>query len=154
MALLQRLRSFFALGTNYTKCMSSKMIVARAVSIMQPLAKKNEVTITFVKANGDRIKAKGKIGDSILDIVVDNDIDLDGYGACEGTLTCSTCHLIFPKNVYDNLSVKVSDEESDMLDLAQELTETSRLGCQIIMTEELDGIEVTVPSTINDARQT
>ncbi|KAL6258861.1 hypothetical protein P5V15_010807 [Pogonomyrmex californicus] len=152
MALMQRLRSFLVPGTNYAKWTSSQVILARAVSTMQPLSKKNEVTITFVKANGERIKAKGKVGDSILDIVVNNDIDLNGYGACEGTLTCSTCHLIFPKDVYDNLPVKPTDEENDMLDLAQEQTDTSRLGCQITMTEELDGIEVRVPAGINDAR--
>lgn len=120
---------------------------------MQPLSKNKEVTITFVKANGERIKAKGEIGNSILDIVVDNDLDLGGYGACEGTLTCSTCHLIFDKDVFDNLPDKLSEEEADMLDLAQERGPTSRLGCQITITEELDGIEVKVPTTINDARQ-
>ncbi|XP_050478454.1 adrenodoxin-like protein 2, mitochondrial [Bombus huntii] len=94
----------------------------------------------------------------MLDIVVNNEIDLDGYGACEGTLTCSTCHLIFSKEVYDALPDKPTDEELDMLDLAYELTDTlvhnnqSRLGCQIVMSKELDGIEVRVPSTINDAR--
>ncbi|XP_050495042.1 adrenodoxin-like protein 2, mitochondrial isoform X3 [Bombus huntii] len=72
--------------------------------------------------------------------------------ACEGTLTCSTCHLIFSKEVYDALPDKPTDEELDMLDLAYELTDTSRLSCQIVMSKELDGIEVRVPSTINDAR--
>ncbi|XP_076767229.1 adrenodoxin-like protein 2, mitochondrial Ferredoxin 2 [Xylocopa sonorina] len=118
----------------------------------EPLSEKQEVNITFVRASGERIKAKGKVGDTILDIVVNNEIDLDGYGACEGTLTCSTCHLIFPKEVYDALPDKPTDEELDMLDLAYELTDTSRLGCQIVMTKELDGIEVRVPATINDAR--
>lgn len=150
MALVQKLqglsRSFFGFGQNYAKCAANRL------STTQPLSKKKEVSITFVKASGERIKASGKVGDSILDIVVNNDIDLDGYGACEGTLTCSTCHLIFPKDIYDNLPNKPTDEETDMLDLAYELTDTSRLGCQIIMTEELDGIEVRVPSTINDAR--
>lgn len=154
MALTRGLRSFFVLGTNYAyKCMSNRVNLARAVSTMQPLSKNKEVTITFVKANGERIKAKGEIGNSILDIVVDNDLDLGGYGACEGTLTCSTCHLIFDKDVFDNLPDKLSEEEADMLDLAQERGPTSRLGCQITITEELDGIEVKVPTTINDARQ-
>ena len=45
-------------------------------------------------------------------------------GACEGTLTCSTCHLIFSKEVYDSLPDKPTDEELDMLDLAYELTDT------------------------------
>ncbi|XP_046837027.1 adrenodoxin-like protein 2, mitochondrial [Vespa crabro] len=121
-------------------------------STSQPLSEKQEVSITFVRASGQRIKAKGKVGDTILDIVVNNEVDLDGYGACEGTLTCSTCHLIFPKEVYDSLPDKPTDEELDMLDLAYDLTDTSRLGCQIVMTKELDGIEVKVPATINDAR--
>lgn len=124
----------------------------RQTSTTQPLCEKQEISITFVKANGEKINAKGKEGDTILDIVVNNEIDLDGYGACEGTLTCSTCHLIFPKEIYDSLPDKPTDEELDMLDLAYELTDTSRLGCQIVMTKALDGIEVRVPSTLNDAR--
>lgn len=110
------------------------------------------INVTFVRANGTRIAAKGKLGDNLLDVVVNNNIDLDGFGACEGTLTCSTCHLIFSKPVFDKLPEKASDEELDMLDLAFNLTDTSRLGCQIILTKELDGLEVTVPATINDAR--
>lgn len=154
MALVQRLQrlSRLFLNPNYAVCKVDRLSLARAASTTQPLFEKKEVSITFVKANGERITTKGKVGDSILDIVVNNEIDLDGYGACEGTLTCSTCHLIFPKEVYDNLPSKPTDEETDMLDLAFELTDTSRLGCQIIMSEELDGIEVRVPSTINDVR--
>lgn len=108
--------------------------------------------MTFVKANGERIKAQGKIGDSLLDVVVDNNIDLDGFGACEGTLTCSTCHLIFKPEDYDKLPDKPGDEEMDMLDLAYDLTDTSRLGCQINLTKDMEGLEVRVPATINDVR--
>lgn len=61
------------------------------------------VEVTFVRANGDRIKAKGKVGDSLLDVVVNSSIDLDGFGACEGTLTCSTCHVILKQGDYDGL---------------------------------------------------
>lgn len=110
------------------------------------------VEVTFIKANGERIKTKGKVGDSLLDVVVNNNIDLDGFGACEGTLTCSTCHLIFKKEDYEQLPDKPTDEELDMLDLAYDLTDTSRLGCQIILSEKLKGLEVRVPVTINDAR--
>lgn len=87
-----------------------------------------------------------------MDVVVNNSIDLEGFGACEGTLTCSTCHLIFSQKDYDNLPEKPSDEELDMLDLAYELTDTSRLGCQICLSKDLDGIVVKVPATLNDAR--
>ncbi|XP_066255560.1 adrenodoxin-like protein 2, mitochondrial [Euwallacea similis] len=118
----------------------------------QPALAKKEIEVTFIKANGDRLKAKGKIGDSLLDIVVNNDLDLDGFGACEGTLTCSTCHLIFQKSTFDALPNKPTDEELDMLDLAYDLTDTSRLGCQVILSEDLEGLEVKVPATINDAR--
>lgn len=92
------------------------------------------------------------MGDSLLDVVVNNNVDLDGFGACEGTLTCSTCHLIFKEADYEKLPEKPGDEELDMLDLAYELTDTSRLGCQITLTKDMDGLEVQVPATINDAR--
>lgn len=106
----------------------------------------------FVRAGGEKIKAKGKVGDSLLDVVVNNNIDIDGFGACEGTLTCSTCHLIFSKADFEKLPDKPSDEEMDMLDLAFDLTDTSRLGCQIYLSKELNGLEVNVPATVNDAR--
>uniref|UniRef100_A0A2M4ATX7 Putative ferredoxin n=2 Tax=Anopheles triannulatus TaxID=58253 RepID=A0A2M4ATX7_9DIPT len=126
--------------------------LTRFLSTSQPKLQSEEVEITFIRANGERIKTKGKVGDSLLDVVVNNNIDFDGFGACEGTLTCSTCHLIFSKPDYDRLPEKPSDEELDMLDLAYELTDTSRLGCQITLSKDLQGLEVRVPATINDAR--
>ncbi|KAM7357410.1 adrenodoxin-like protein 2, mitochondrial Ferredoxin 2 [Cochliomyia hominivorax] len=116
------------------------------------LTLKQDINVTFIRANGEKIKTKGKEGDSLLDVIVNNNIDLDGFGACEGTLTCSTCHLIFKSEDYNKLPDKPSDEELDMLDLAYELTDTSRLGCQINLTKDMDGLEVHVPATINDAR--
>lgn len=59
--------------------------------------------MTFIKTDGTRINAKGKVGDSLLDVVVNSSIDLEGFGACEGTLTCSTCHLIFKQEDFDRL---------------------------------------------------
>ncbi|KAE8750402.1 hypothetical protein FOCC_FOCC002961 [Frankliniella occidentalis] len=128
------------------------VVPQRCHSLSRPLFKKEDVEVTFIKASGEAIKTKGKEGDSLLDVVVNNNIDLDGFGACEGTLTCSTCHLIFKQNDFDELPEKPTDEELDMLDLAYELTETSRLGCQINLSKKLNGLEVKVPSTINDAR--
>ncbi|XP_017476423.1 PREDICTED: adrenodoxin-like [Rhagoletis zephyria] len=111
-----------------------------------------DVNITFLRANGQKIETKGKVGDTLLDVVVNNHIDLDGFGACEGTLTCSTCHLIFTSEDFEKLPDKASDEELDMLDLAYDLTDTSRLGCQITLTKDMNGLVVKVPATINDAR--
>ncbi|CAG9766781.1 unnamed protein product [Ceutorhynchus assimilis] len=124
----------------------------RILSVGQPALSKKEVEVTFIKANGDEIKAKGKVGDSLLDVVVNNNLDLDGFGACEGTLTCSTCHLILSPENYNSLPNKPSEEELDMLDLAYDLCDTSRLGCQIILEDNLDGLKVKVPATVNDAR--
>lgn len=134
--------------------LNSSTSKARYLGASIPALNKKEVQVTFLKANGEKIVTKGKIGDSILDVVVNNDIDLDGFGACEGTLTCSTCHLILKKPDFDKLPDKPTDEELDMLDLAFDLADTSRLGCQIILSEDLDGLEVHVPATVNDVRKT
>ena len=61
-----------------------------------------------------------------------------------GVCACSTCHLIFPDPVFDELP-EASEDEEDMLDMAFGLTETSRLGCQVIVTEEMDGMVVEMP---------
>ncbi|XP_063632401.1 2Fe-2S ferredoxin [Cydia splendana] len=114
--------------------------------------KDEKVKVTFVLHDGKRLQAEANVGDSLLDVIVNNDLNIEGYGACEGTLTCSTCHVILKQEDYDRLPEEACDEERDMLDLAYGLTDTSRLGCQIIMTKELDGLEVKVPETINDAR--
>ncbi|RWS31283.1 Adrenodoxin-like protein [Leptotrombidium deliense] len=108
--------------------------------------------ITFVKSNKEKITVTGKEGDTLLDVVVNNDVDIDGFGACEGTLCCSSCHLIFKNEDFEKLKPKASDEELDLLDLAFGLTDTSRLGCQITLNRELDGVEVIVPEGIHDAR--
>lgn len=66
-------------------------------------------------------------------------------GACEGSVACSTCHVILPEEYYDLLP-EPEDDENDMLDMAFGLTDTSRLGCQVKLTKELDGLIATLPS--------
>ena len=110
------------------------------------------IEITFVKHDGTQIKTKGDVGDHFLNVVIKNNINLDGYGACEGTLTCSTCHLIFKQEDYDKLPEEPEGEEVDMLELARDVTDTSRLGCQVCLTESMDGIVVRVPEVVNDLR--
>lgn len=99
--------------------------------------------ITFITPDDQRIEVDAPVGLSILEIAHRNKIDLEG--ACEGSLACSTCHVIVEPEWYDLLS-PASEDEEDMLDLAFGLTHTSRLGCQIIITEELDGLTVRLPS--------
>jgi len=99
--------------------------------------------VIFELADNSEIEIDGTVGLSVLEIAHQNDIDLEG--ACEGSLACATCHVIVEKKYYDMLEAPIEAEE-DMLDLAFGLTHTSRLGCQIIMTDELDGIRLKLPS--------
>ena len=99
--------------------------------------------MTFVEINGTRHEVDAPVGLSVLEIAHANDISLEG--ACEGSLACSTCHVVVSADDYERLSEATEDEE-DMLDLAFGLTHTSRLGCQIIMSDELDGLTVSLPS--------
>ena len=98
--------------------------------------------MTFIQRDGSRREVEAPVGLSVLEIAHRNDIDIEG--ACEGSLACSTCHVIVDPEWYELLKDATEDEE-DMLDLAFGLTQTSRLGCQIIMTEELDGLTVRLP---------
>ena len=98
--------------------------------------------MTFIIRDGSRREVDAPVGLSVLEIAHRNDIDIEG--ACEGSLACSTCHVIVDSEWYELLKDATEDEE-DMLDLAFGLTQTSRLGCQIIMTEELDGLTVRLP---------
>ena len=98
--------------------------------------------IIFIQRDGSRREVDAPVGLSVMEIAHRNDIDIEG--ACEGSLACSTCHVIVDPEWYELLK-DASEDEEDMLDLAFGLTQTSRLGCQIIMTEELDGLTVRLP---------
>ncbi len=99
--------------------------------------------MTFIEPDGTRREVEAPEGLSVMEIAHRNDIELEG--ACEGSLACSTCHVIVDAEWYAKLD-EASEEEEDMLDLAFGLTHTSRLGCQIKITPELDGIVVTLPA--------
>jgi ferredoxin, 2Fe-2S len=98
--------------------------------------------MTFVLRDGTAKEVEAPLGLSILEVAHRNSIDIEG--ACEGSLACSTCHVIVDKAWYDKLAAATEDEE-DMLDLAFGLTRTSRLGCQVVINEALDGLVVSLP---------
>ncbi|MCT4635407.1 MAG: ferredoxin family 2Fe-2S iron-sulfur cluster binding protein [Rickettsiales bacterium] len=100
--------------------------------------------ITFINKDGSEKTIEAQNGQTVLELAHQEDLPLEG--ACEGSLACSTCHVIVDPNFYDKLDM-ASEEEEDMLDLAFGLTHTSRLGCQIKMTDKLDGLKVTIPSS-------
>jgi len=99
--------------------------------------------MVFIERDGARREVDAPLGLSVLEIAHKNDIDIEG--ACEGSLACSTCHVIVDTDWYELLK-DASEDEEDMLDLAFGLTHTSRLGCQIRMSNELDGLVVKLPA--------
>lgn len=99
--------------------------------------------VVFKYPDGKTKEVDAPVGISILEVAHKNDISLEG--ACEGSLACSTCHVIVEDESVFNSLPEATEEEEDMLDLAFGLTHTSRLGCQIIVTEELDGITLKLP---------
>ncbi|KAF9582523.1 hypothetical protein BGW38_000108, partial [Lunasporangiospora selenospora] len=99
--------------------------------------------VNFILRNGETATVEANVGESLLDLARAHDLDVEG--ACEASLACSTCHLVLDDESYNKLE-EPSDEEYDMLDLAFGLTDTSRLGCQVLMTKELSGLTAKLPS--------
>ncbi|KZT22926.1 ferredoxin [Neolentinus lepideus HHB14362 ss-1] len=98
------------------------------------------IKVHFKDAKGNDIKTiEANEGDDLLSLAHEHDIDL------EGSIACSTCHVILSPDHYDLLP-EPSDDENDMLDMAFGLTDTSRLGCQVKVTRELDGMVAQLPS--------
>ena len=105
--------------------------------------------MTFIDADGKALEVEATLGHSLLQIAWDNGIDIEG--ACEGAMACSTCHVIVSKEWFARLG-PASEDEEDMLDLAADVHASSRLSCQILLNEELDGIEVSIPRDSYDMR--
>lgn len=101
------------------------------------------VNITYITKGGQKIPIKGKIGDNVLYLAHRHNIDMEG--ACEASLACTTCHVYVNDNYLDKLP-EATEKEDDLLDMAPFLRENSRLGCQIVLQRELDGIELTLPA--------
>ena len=98
--------------------------------------------IHFNKPDGSTHDVTVKSGTTLMEAGRDNNMGLEG--TCGGSLSCATCHVIFSSDDYERVGPP-SEDEMDMLDLAFNVTETSRLGCQIAVTDALDGLKVTVP---------
>jgi ferredoxin-2, mitochondrial len=102
------------------------------------------IRVRFISADGNSTRiVEANPGDRLLEIAQNDGQPLEG--TCEGQMACSTCHVIVSADDFDRLP-KAREEEEDMLDLATGATRTSRLACQIILTEAMDGLTVRVPS--------
>ena len=102
----------------------------------------DKIKVNFIDKNGEKISIDAEVGISILEVAHQNKIDIPGI--CEGSLSCSTCHVIVDSDWFEKLD-EASEDEEDMLDLAMGLTKTSRLSCQIKTSKELDGIVIKLP---------
>lgn len=99
--------------------------------------------VRFLKADGTLDKeVKAEPGQRLLDVAWAVREPLEG--ACEGVMACSTCHVIVEPEDFETLP-SASDEEEDLLDLAAHATRTSRLACQIILTDEMKSLTVRIP---------
>ncbi len=99
--------------------------------------------VVFIYPDGKEQEIDAPEGISLLEVAHKNEVPLEG--ACEGSLACSTCHVIVEDEAIFNGLPEPKEEEEDMLDLAFGLTHTSRLGCQIIVSDAIDGIRLKLP---------
>ncbi len=108
------------------------------------------IKVCFIDADGNRTPAEGQAGVRLLEVAQAAGMPLEG--TCEGQMACSTCHVIVAPEWFARLPAAAEDEE-DMLDLAADVARTSRLSCQITLTEELDGLEVRIPGESHDMQR-
>jgi ferredoxin len=102
------------------------------------------VKVTFIHADGlQRTEVSGEADDSLLKL--GQSIDMPLEGTCEGQMACSTCHVIVDADDFAKLP-RASESEEDMLDLAAGACRTSRLACQILLSEAPpEGLTVRIP---------
>ena len=103
--------------------------------------------VTFETPQGELVEAEAAEGDVLLTVAQDAGMPLEG--TCEGQMACSTCHVIVERDWFAALP-DATEEEEDMLDLAYGVRPTSRLACQIVLEEELDGLTVAIPAEARD----
>ncbi|CAG2181024.1 unnamed protein product [Oppiella nova] len=102
-----------------------------------------DVDVIYVSKTGERTAVKGRVGQNAMYLAHDSGVEIEG--ACEASLACCTCHVYVNQPFYDRLP-EPKEEEEDMLDMAPFLKVNSRLSCQITLTKELSGIELTLPA--------
>ena len=124
--------------------------------LLRPLSRPHRYVVgpempkmVFIEKSGVPREVDAPLGLSVLEIAHKHGVDIEG--ACEGSLACSTCHVVVDPAWFPKL-VKPTEDEEDMLDLAFGLEQTSRLGCQIVMTAALDGLVVRLPAATRNAQ--
>ncbi len=99
--------------------------------------------IIFISADGSE-QAEFNVPPGLTVLEIAHKYGLDIEGACGGAMACSTCHVLVDRRYFDKIP-KPLEEEDDMLDLTFGVAKTSRLGCQIVVTDALDGLTLRLP---------
>ncbi|XP_077300590.1 adrenodoxin-like protein 1, mitochondrial Ferredoxin 1 [Arctopsyche grandis] len=107
-----------------------------------PKSEDEVVNVIYVDKDGNKTNIKGKVGDNLLYLAHRYGVNMEG--ACEASLACTTCHVYVCSKHLDILP-EATEKEDDLLDMAPFLKENSRLGCQVSLTKELEGLEVQLP---------
>ncbi|KXJ76825.1 adrenodoxin-like protein 1, mitochondrial [Aedes albopictus] len=107
-----------------------------------PKSEDEVVNITYIDKTGKRMPVRGKVGDNVLYLAHRFGVEMEG--ACEASLACTTCH-VYVLGDYGSKLPPSEEKEDDLLDMAPFLKENSRLGCQIVLTKELEGMELQLP---------
>jgi ferredoxin-2, mitochondrial len=106
------------------------------------------IRVRFLPAQGEQIReVEGQAGDRLLDLAQADGQPLEG--TCEGQMACSTCHVIVDASDFDRLP-RATEPEEDMLDLAAGATRTSRLACQIFLSDDLGSLTVRIPGQVRN----
>ncbi|ODN01678.1 Adrenodoxin-like protein, mitochondrial [Orchesella cincta] len=108
-----------------------------------PKSEEEVVNVVVGDKDGNKFNVRGKIGDNLLYLSKRFEVQMEG--ACEASLACTTCHIYVDHEFLDLLP-EATETEEDLLDQAPFLKENSRLGCQIILNKQLDGLKVTLPA--------
>ncbi|CAH0718387.1 unnamed protein product, partial [Brenthis ino] len=108
----------------------------------EPKSEAEVVNITYIDKDGKKTNVRGKIGDNVLYLAHRYGVEMEG--ACEASLACTTCHVYVNEDYLDKLN-DPEEKEDDLLDMAPFLKQNSRLGCQIILTKEMEGMELSLP---------
>ena len=101
--------------------------------------------IIYIDFEGEQRSIDANVGDTVMETAINNDvpgIDADCGGAC----ACATCHVYVSED-WTDLVGKAEDLEAEMLDVAEDVRDNSRLSCQIHITDEMDGLVVTTPES-------
>jgi 2Fe-2S ferredoxin len=100
-------------------------------------------TITYIDQDGTERTVEAEVGSTVMETAINNDVP-GILATCGGSCSCATCHVYVDEEWFDRLPPPEIDE-LDMLDTAHDVEPTSRLSCQITVTEEIDGLVVRTP---------